>query len=99
MPAAQRLTHRENVLNIDTEVSVTLATQSISLDRVLTLVPGSMLTFNRHYADPLVIEAAGLPIAQGEVIKIGDKFGVRVLESLASSDRNDRSSRAPIRRS
>lgn len=75
-------THRENVLNIDTTLSVTLARQKISLERVLGLVPGAMLTFNKHYADPMELEASGLPIAHGEIVKIGDKFGVRILEVL-----------------
>jgi flagellar motor switch protein FliN/FliY len=75
-------THRENVLSIDTTLSVTLARQKITLDRVLAMVPGAMLTFNKHYADPMELEAAGLPIAHGEIVKIGDKFGVRILQVL-----------------
>jgi flagellar motor switch protein FliN len=77
--------HRENVLKIDTTLSVTLARQTISLARVLSLVPGSMLTFNKHYADPMQLEAAGHPIANGEIVKIGDKFGMRILEILQPS--------------
>jgi len=80
--ATKSSTHRENVLNIDTTLSVTLARQKISLSRVLGMVPGAMLTFNKHYADPMELEAAGLPIAHGEIVKIGDKFGVRILEIL-----------------
>jgi len=80
--ATKSLTHRDNVLNIDTTLSVTLARQKISLDRVLGMVPGAMLTFSKHYADPMELEAAGLPIAHGEIVKIGDKFGVRILEIL-----------------
>jgi len=78
----QSSSHRENVLSIDTTLSVTLARQRISLGRVLGLVPGAMLTFNKHYADPMELEAAGHRIANGEIVKIGDKFGVRILEIL-----------------
>lgn len=74
--------HRENVMNLDTTLSVTLARQKILLARVLAMVPGAILTFSKHYADPLELEAAGLPIAHGEIVKIGDKFGVRILEVL-----------------
>ncbi len=80
--ATKSSTHRENVLNIDTTLSVTLARQKVSLSRVLAMVPGAMLTFTKHYADPMELEAAGLPIAHGEIVKIGDKFGVRILEIL-----------------
>lgn len=70
------------MLQINTTLSVTLARQPISLARVLSLVPGSMLTFNKHYADPMELDAAGHAIANGEIVKIGDKFGVRILEIL-----------------
>ena len=80
--ATKSSSHRENVLNIDTTLSVTLARQKISLSRVLGMVPGALLTFDKHYADPMQVEAAGLPIAHGEIVKIGDKFGVRILEVI-----------------
>lgn len=74
--------HRTNVLKINTTLSVTVARQRISLDRVLGLVPGAMLTFKKHYADPMELDAAGYPIAHGEIVKIGDKFGIRILQLL-----------------
>jgi flagellar motor switch protein FliN/FliY len=73
-------THRRGLLRIETDVSVTLARQKVSLQRVLSLVPGSMIVFNKHYADALSLEANGLPIATGETVKVGDKFGIRILQ-------------------
>jgi flagellar motor switch protein FliN len=74
--------HRANVLKIDTTLSVTVVRQQISLERVLGLVPGAMLTFPKHYADPMELDAAGHAIAHGEIVKVGDKFGIRILEML-----------------
>jgi flagellar motor switch protein FliN len=74
--------HQANVLKIATTLSVTVVRQQISLERVLGLVPGAMLTFTKHYADPMELDAAGHPIAHGEIVKIGDKFGIRILEVL-----------------
>ena len=70
------------ILSIKTPVSVTLARKKVSLERIVTLVPGSMLTFDAHCDEPLVLEAGGKPIATGETIKIGDKFGLRIREIL-----------------
>jgi len=70
------------VLAIKTPVSVTLARKNVSLDRIVNLVPGSMLTFDAHCDEPLTLEAGGKPIAMGETIKIGDKFGLRIREIL-----------------
>jgi flagellar motor switch protein FliN/FliY len=68
------------VLAIKTPVSVTLARKKVSLQRIVDLVPGSMLTFDVHCDEPLTLEAGGRPIAIGETVKIGDKFGLRIRE-------------------
>lgn len=70
------------VLSIETPVSVTLASKRVSLERIVNLVPGAMLSFDAHCDEPLTLEAGGKPIATGETVKIGDKFGLRVREIL-----------------
>jgi flagellar motor switch protein FliN len=72
--------YRTGILRIETNLAVTLARQNVSLQKVLGLVPGSMLIFDKHYAEPLSLEANGLPIATGETVKVGDKFGIRILQ-------------------
>jgi len=79
-PPSDTSGYRSGVLKIETDVSVTLARQNVSLQRVLSLVPGSMIIFDKHYAEPLSLEANGLPIATGETVKVGDKFGIRILQ-------------------
>ena len=71
------------VLAIETAVSVTLAKKRASLADIVNLVPGSMLTFDAHCDEPLTLEVGGQPIAVGETVKIGDKFGLRVREILS----------------
>ena len=68
------------MLAIKTPVSVTLARKQVSLSEIVNLVPGSMLTFDSHCDEPLSLEAGGHPIALGETVKIGDKFGLRIRE-------------------
>jgi flagellar motor switch protein FliN/FliY len=72
--------YSDAVLSIETAVSVTLARKAVSLSRVMELVPGSMLTFDAHCDEPLMLEAGGKVIASGETVKIGDKFGLRIRE-------------------
>jgi|TARA_B110000495_G_scaffold196887_2_gene206381 flagellar motor switch protein FliN/FliY len=72
------------VLSIQTPVCVTLARKRVSLDHIVNLVPGAMLTFDAHCDEPLTLEAGGAPIATGETVKIGDKFGIRIREILHS---------------
>lgn len=78
-PATQS-SHKTGVLDIESTLSVTLARKSITLADLLSLVPGSMLTFDIHCDHPLTLEAADTPIAIGETVKIGDKFGLRIRE-------------------
>lgn len=73
---------RKAMLMIRTPVTVTLARKRESLQRILDLIPGSMLSFDTHCDEPLTLEAGGHPIATGETIKIGDKFGLRIREIL-----------------
>lgn len=70
------------VLQIKTPVAVVLAEKKVPLDRIVDLVPGSMLTFDAHCDEPLLLEAGGKAIATGETVKIGDKFGLRIREIL-----------------
>lgn len=79
MPQAET-PYSKSVLSIETPVSVTLARKMIPLSRIVELVPGSMLTFDAHCDEPLMLEAGGKVIATGETVKIGDKFGLRVRE-------------------
>jgi flagellar motor switch protein FliN/FliY len=80
----EQASYSRAVLSIKTPVSVTLARKNVTLDRIVAIVPGSMLTFEAHCDEPLILEAGGKPIATGETVKIGDKFGLRIREILKS---------------
>ena len=86
--ASKRVTgdYSRAVLLIETPVAVVLARQKISVERIVNLVPGSMLTFEAHCDEPLMLEAGGHAIAVGETVKIGDKFGLRIRQLLDSPD-------------
>ena len=67
---------------IETPVSVILAEKKLTLDQIVSLVPGAMLTFDAHCDEPLTLEAGGQAVATGEAVKIGDKFGLRIRDVL-----------------
>lgn len=79
--------YSQAVLAIPTPVSVILAEKKTPLEQIVNLVPGSMLTFDAHCDEPLILEAGGTAIATGETVKIGDKFGLRIREIM--TDRQD----------
>ena len=70
--------YRDQLLTIKTPVTVVLAEKKETLRNILSLVPGSMLTFDTHCDHPLELCIGGHVIANGETVKIGDKFGIRI---------------------
>ncbi len=70
--------YRERVLNLKAPVSVTLARKRVPLNGVLDIVPGTMLMFDKTCDELLELEVGGHPIATGEAVKVGDKFGLRI---------------------
>lgn len=70
--------YRDQLLSIKTPVTVVLAEKKETLRNILSLVPGSMLTFETHCDQPLELSVGGHVIANGETVKIGDKFGIRI---------------------
>ena len=59
-------------------VRVTLASQRKSIQEIIELGPGSIVKFDKTCDEPLELCVGDRPIAQGEVVKVGDKFGLRI---------------------
>lgn len=70
--------YTRSLLKVPLTVSVTLATTRIPLQRVLRLGPGSIIRFDQPCDAPLTLEVANRPVATGEAVKVGDKFGLWV---------------------
>lgn len=77
---SKRVDFWKSLLRIEANVAVTLAHQEISIDRILQIVPGQMIPFGKPCDTPLKLEIDGQAIAEGEVVKVGDKFGLRITE-------------------
>jgi flagellar motor switch protein FliN len=77
----------KSLLRIDASVAVTLAAKDMPVERILNLVPGMMIQFDKGCDSPLLVEVDNQKIAQGEVVKVGDKFGLKVTEILHRDER------------
>lgn len=75
------------VLRTPVPIIVTLASKDIATSKLLQLRPGSIIEFDRRCDQPLQLSVNNLPIGQGEAVKIGDHFGLRVIEVLSAEDR------------
>lgn len=77
----------KSVLQIELPVTVTLASKQMKVDQLLRLVPGMMIQFNKSFDSPMTVEVSGQPIAEGDVVKAGDKFGIRISSIRSPAER------------
>ena len=68
----------KSVLRIEVPVTVTLARKQMPIDSVLHLVPGAIIHFDKPFDSPMTVEVDDQPLATGEIVKTGDKFGIRI---------------------
>ena len=76
-----------SVLHVEVPVVVTLASKRMPIDQVLKLVPGVMIQFEKPCDSPMTLELGGIAIAEGDVVKVGDKFGIRISEIVSPAER------------
>ncbi len=88
-PAAGSRAKRKDVsaylrtlLRVPLRASVTLARRKQPVANILQLSPGTIIQFEKSCEELLDLEIAGRIIAQGEAVKVGEKFGLRVLRIL-----------------
>jgi flagellar motor switch protein FliN len=75
----QRLpSHTRGVLKVTVPIRVTLASQRKSVQEIIELGPGSILSFDKSCEEPMDLMVGNRTLAQGEVVKVGDKFGLRI---------------------
>ena len=63
--------------NIDVALTVEVGKAEIKIRDLLRLNEGSVIELDRLAGDPLDILANGTMIAKGEVVMVGERFGIR----------------------
>jgi flagellar motor switch protein FliN len=76
--SSQLPTHAQGLLKIRVPLRVTLASQRKSVQEITELGPGSIIKFAKTCDEPVELLVGDCRIAQGEVVKVGDKFGLRI---------------------
>ncbi len=70
--------YARSFLKVQVPVSVNLASQKLTVQDIRELVPGAMIKFDKSCEELLDLVVCDQPIAAGEVVKVGDKFGLRI---------------------
>lgn len=78
--AANLPAHARSFFRVTAPVSVNLAHKKESVREIVEMAPGSILTFDKGCEELLELAIGDRVIAVGEAVKIGDKFGFRVVK-------------------
>jgi len=70
--------YSQSLLKVKVAVHVELATKKEKIGEVVELAPGSIIKFEKSCEDMLHLYVGNQVVAEGEAIKVGDKFGFRV---------------------
>ncbi|WP_016581958.1 flagellar motor switch protein FliN, partial [Yersinia pestis] len=81
------------ILDIPVKLSVELGRTKMTIKELLRLSQGSVVSLDGLAGEPLDILINGYLIAQGEVVVVADKYGVRITDIITSSERMRRLSR------
>jgi len=77
------------ILNVPVTVSVRLAERKMPLGQIVALVPGALVPFNKSCEDLLDLFVNNHRYCQGEAIKIGENFGLKVAKVGVTEERKD----------
>ena len=67
---------------IPMELTVEIGRTQMTVGETLDLHPGSVVELDRLAGEPADLLVNGTPIARGEVVVVGEQFGLRVTEIL-----------------
>ena len=75
------------VLDIPVQLSVELGRTKVSIKHILQLGQGSVVELDALAGEPMDVLVNGYLIAQGEVVVVNDKFGIRLTDVVTPSER------------
>ncbi len=82
------------VLDIPVQLSVELGRTKVPIKHILQLGQGSVVELDALAGEPMDVLVNGYLIAQGEVVVVNDKFGIRLTDVVTPSERLRRVSKS-----
>jgi len=81
------------ILDIPVQLTVELGRTRIPIKHILQLAQGSVVELDAMAGEPMDVLVNGYLIAQGEVVVVNEKFGIRLTDIVTPSERMRRLSR------
>lgn len=75
------------IMDIPVQLSVELGRTRLTIKNILQLGQGSVVELDGLAGEPMDVFVNGYLIAQGEVVVVDDKYGIRITDIITPSDR------------
>ncbi|WP_025598267.1 flagellar motor switch protein FliN [Burkholderia sp. WSM2230] len=75
------------ILDIPVQMTVELGRTKLAIRNLLQLAQGSVVELDGMAGEPMDVLVNGCLIAQGEVVVVNDKFGIRLTDIITPSER------------
>jgi flagellar motor switch protein FliN len=75
------------ILDIPVQMTVELGRTKIAIRNLLQLAQGSVVELDGLAGEPMDVLVNGCLIAQGEVVVVNDKFGIRLTDIISPAER------------
>lgn len=79
--------NREVIENIPVTLSIEVGRASLKIRDLMRLTQGSVVELDRLAGEPLDIVVNDTVVAQGEVVLVNDRYGVRLTQVISAADR------------
>ncbi len=85
--AAQSESDIDMIMDIPVQLTVELGRTRLTIKNILQLGQGSVIELDGLAGEPMDIFVNGYLIAQGEVVVVDEKYGIRLTDIITPSDR------------
>jgi len=75
------------ILDIPVQITVELGRTKLTIKNLLQLAHGSVVELDAMAGEPLDVLVNGTLIAQGEVVVVNEKFGIRLTDIITPAER------------
>lgn len=79
--------HLGHVLQIKVRVRAILVEKEMDISSILSLVPGSILEFEKGFDQEIELHVSVQIVAKGYAVKVGENFGLRISSIPSVEDR------------
>jgi flagellar motor switch protein FliN len=86
-PAVHRSNDIDLILDIPVQLTVELGRAKVPIKDILQMAQGSVVELDALAGEPLDVFVNGCLVAQGEVVVVNDKFGIRLTDIVTPSER------------